>query len=212
MVCCVCEEMLLAVSYQHPADILFLMMSLLFDGFNFSIYPSPQENSINILSCPIQPFSIPELNAVWEKCWCTCWQHQELLIQEFFHFYLIQLQIMVFGLSFSLSRNSWKTKIFEKTLLYYRWVNLFMVLLYSLSRLYANWNTPLFSSTDVVTIAASICVLVIGTSGQVFATSALRGLRFFQILRMVRMDRRGGTWKLLGSVVYAHRQVSFLFL
>ena len=23
---------------------------------------------------------------------------------------------------------------------------------------------------------------------------------------MVRMDRRGGTWKLLGSVVYAHRQ------
>ena len=25
-------------------------------------------------------------------------------------------------------------------------------------------------------------------------------------LRMVRMDRRGGTWKLLGSVVYAHRQ------
>jgi hypothetical protein len=25
---------------------------------------------------------------------------------------------------------------------------------------------------------------------------------------MVRMDRRGGTWKLLGSVVYAHRQVS----
>lgn len=42
------------------------------------------------------------------------------------------------------------------------------------------------------------------------ATSALRGLRFFQILRMVRMDRRGGTWKLLGSVVYAHRQVSSL--
>jgi potassium voltage-gated channel KQT-like subfamily protein len=46
-----------------------------------------------------------------------------------------------------------------------------------------------------------------GASGQVFAASALRGLRFFQILRMVRMDRRGGTWKLLGSVVYAHRQV-----
>lgn len=41
---------------------------------------------------------------------------------------------------------------------------------------------------------------------QVFAASALRGLRFFQILRMARMDRRGGTWKLLGSVVYAHRQ------
>lgn len=50
-----------------------------------------------------------------------------------------------------------------------------------------------------------------GSSGQVFAASALRGLRFFQILRMVRMDRRGGTWKLLGSVVYAHRQVCIFF-
>jgi len=47
-----------------------------------------------------------------------------------------------------------------------------------------------------------------GSSGQMFAASTLRGIRFFQILRMVRMDRRGGTWKLLGSVVYAHRQVS----
>ncbi|XP_052566628.1 potassium voltage-gated channel subfamily KQT member 1 isoform X18 [Culex pipiens pallens] len=63
-----------------------------------------------------------------------------------------------------------------------------------------------FCIIDIVTIIASIVVLVMGTSGQVFATSALRGLRFFQILRMVRMDRRGGTWKLLGSVVYAHRQ------
>lgn len=63
-------------------------------------------------------------------------------------------------------------------------------------------------TADVITIGASIIVIGMGTSGQVFATSALRGLRFFQILRMVRMDRRGGTWKLLGSVVYAHRQVS----
>ena len=55
-------------------------------------------------------------------------------------------------------------------------------------------------------IVASTFVLSVGSSGQVFAASALRGLRFFQILRMVRMDRRGGTWKLLGSVVYAHRQ------
>ncbi|CAG9117704.1 unnamed protein product [Plutella xylostella] len=60
---------------------------------------------------------------------------------------------------------------------------------------------------DVTTILASVVVLGMGSSGQVFAASALRGLRFFQILRMVRMDRRGGTWKLLGSVVYAHRQL-----
>lgn len=58
----------------------------------------------------------------------------------------------------------------------------------------------------MVTIVASVVVLANGTGGQV--VSAVRGLRFFQILRMVRMDRRGGTWKLLGSVVYAHRQVN----
>ncbi|KAG5676912.1 hypothetical protein PVAND_006714 [Polypedilum vanderplanki] len=62
-----------------------------------------------------------------------------------------------------------------------------------------------FCIIDIITIAASIVVISIGASSM-FATSALRGLRFFQILRMVRMDRRGGTWKLLGSVVYAHRQ------
>nr|QTA73544.1 potassium voltage-gated channel protein KCNQ [Scolopendra subspinipes] len=63
-----------------------------------------------------------------------------------------------------------------------------------------------FCIIDSVVICASIVVLALGAGGQVFAASALRGLRFFQILRMVRMDRRGGTWKLLGSVVYAHRQ------
>lgn len=60
---------------------------------------------------------------------------------------------------------------------------------------------------DVVVVCSSIVVLSMDSGGRVFAASALRGLRFFQILRMVRMDRRGGTWKLLGSVVYAHRQV-----
>ncbi|CAG7733314.1 unnamed protein product, partial [Allacma fusca] len=63
-----------------------------------------------------------------------------------------------------------------------------------------------FSRLDVITIVASLIVLSEGSSGRVFAASALRGLRFFQILRMVRVDRRGGTWKLLGSVVWAHRQ------
>lgn len=60
---------------------------------------------------------------------------------------------------------------------------------------------------DMVVIVASVFVLVLGAGNPVFAASTLRGLRFFQILRMVRMDRRGGSWKLLGSVVWAHRQV-----
>jgi len=35
----------------------------------------------------------------------------------------------------------------------------------------------------------------------------LRGIRFLQILRMLHVDRQGGTWRLLGSVVFIHRQV-----
>lgn len=62
--------------------------------------------------------------------------------------------------------------------------------------------------SDIMVLIASIAVLAAGSQGNVFATSALRSLRFLQILRMIRMDRRGGTWKLLGSVVYAHSKVS----
>ncbi|XP_043933040.1 potassium voltage-gated channel subfamily KQT member 5 [Protopterus annectens] len=61
-----------------------------------------------------------------------------------------------------------------------------------------------FCIIDIVVLIASVAVVSAGTQGNIFATSALRSLRFLQILRMVRMDRRGGTWKLLGSVVYAH--------
>ena len=68
-----------------------------------------------------------------------------------------------------------------------------------------NFMKSPFCLIDVITICASLIVLT-GLGGRVYAASALRGLRFFQILRMVRMDRRGGTWKLLGTVVYAHRQ------
>ncbi|CAF1106226.1 unnamed protein product [Adineta steineri] len=65
-----------------------------------------------------------------------------------------------------------------------------------------------FCALDLVMMLATLVTfcLNIRTGNGVFAASALRGLRFFQILRMLRMDRRAGTWKLLGSVVYAHRQ------
>uniref|UniRef100_A0A8C5FZK4 Potassium voltage-gated channel subfamily Q member 4 n=1 Tax=Gouania willdenowi TaxID=441366 RepID=A0A8C5FZK4_GOUWI len=61
-----------------------------------------------------------------------------------------------------------------------------------------------FCVIDFIVFVASMAVIAAGTQGNIFATSALRSMRFLQILRMVRMDRRGGTWKLLGSVVYAH--------
>ncbi|XP_059545717.1 potassium voltage-gated channel subfamily KQT member 4 isoform X2 [Myotis daubentonii] len=61
-----------------------------------------------------------------------------------------------------------------------------------------------FCVIDFIVFVASVAVIAAGTQGNIFATSALRSMRFLQILRMVRMDRRGGTWKLLGSVVMAH--------
>ncbi|KAM9687500.1 potassium voltage-gated channel subfamily KQT member 4 isoform 4-T4 [Trichechus inunguis] len=65
-----------------------------------------------------------------------------------------------------------------------------------------------FCIIDFIVFVASVAVIAAGTQGNIFATSALRSMRFLQILRMVRMDRRGGTWKLLGSVVYAHSKIT----
>ncbi|XP_034142877.1 potassium voltage-gated channel subfamily KQT member 1.1 [Esox lucius] len=62
------------------------------------------------------------------------------------------------------------------------------------------------SVIDLIVVVASVVVLVVGSNGQVFATSAVRGIRFLQILRMLHVDRQGGTWRLLGSVVFIHRQ------
>ncbi|MED6258728.1 Potassium voltage-gated channel subfamily KQT member 1, partial [Ataeniobius toweri] len=62
------------------------------------------------------------------------------------------------------------------------------------------------SIIDLIVVVASIVVLSVGSKGQVFATSAVRGIRFLQILRMLHVDRQGGTWRLLGSVVFLHRQ------
>ncbi|KAM4631431.1 potassium voltage-gated channel subfamily KQT member 1.1 [Polymixia lowei] len=62
------------------------------------------------------------------------------------------------------------------------------------------------SIIDLIVVVASIVVLSAGSKGQVFATSAVRGIRFLQILRMLHVDRQGGTWRLLGSVVFIHRQ------
>ncbi|VDD75536.1 unnamed protein product [Mesocestoides corti] len=66
-----------------------------------------------------------------------------------------------------------------------------------------------FCIVDIVLIVASVTVLAGDNSSSVYAASALRGLRFFQILRMIRVDRRGGSFKLLASVVWAHRQELF---
>uniref|UniRef100_A0A8B9JP69 Potassium voltage-gated channel, KQT-like subfamily, member 5b n=1 Tax=Astyanax mexicanus TaxID=7994 RepID=A0A8B9JP69_ASTMX len=86
----------------------------------------------------------------------------------------------------------------------FSWNQFFLHLFFSL---FFHLVSPLLSTispTDIIVLIASVAVVSAGSQGNIFATSALRSLRFLQILRMVRMDRRGGTWKLLGSVVYAH--------
>ncbi|KAL3313622.1 hypothetical protein Ciccas_007774, partial [Cichlidogyrus casuarinus] len=67
---------------------------------------------------------------------------------------------------------------------------------------------------NLAVICGSVAILAYGTAPgagdkQPISASPLRVLRFFQILRMIRMDRRGGSWKLLLSVVWAHRQELF---
>lgn len=74
-------------------------------------------------------------------------------------------------------------------------------------KLFKTFHVLFFSKTDLIVVVASMVVLTLGSNGQVFATSAIRGIRFLQILRMLHVDRQGGTWRLLGSVVFIHRQV-----
>ncbi|XP_068165728.1 potassium voltage-gated channel subfamily KQT member 1.1 isoform X2 [Antennarius striatus] len=62
------------------------------------------------------------------------------------------------------------------------------------------------SIIDLIVVVSSVIVLSAGSKGQMFAASAIRGIRFLQILRMLHVDRQGGTWRLLGSVVFIHRQ------
>lgn len=76
----------------------------------------------------------------------------------------------------------------------------------SLDRREAALTLSVSSLSDIFVLIASVPVVAVRNQGNVLATS-LRSLRFLQILRMLRMDRRGGTWKLLGSAIYAHSKV-----
>ncbi|XP_035211110.1 potassium voltage-gated channel subfamily KQT member 1-like [Stegodyphus dumicola] len=65
---------------------------------------------------------------------------------------------------------------------------------------------------DFIIIMSSIFVIILGSDGYSFGAKAIRGVRFLQILRMLHVDREGGCWRLLGSVVMEHRQEMFTAL
>ncbi|KAM9408641.1 potassium voltage-gated channel subfamily KQT member 1.1 [Pholidichthys leucotaenia] len=103
------------------------------------------------------------------------------------------------------------------------WVEIFLVVFFGVEYVVRVWSAGCrskyvgiwgrlrfarkpISIIDLIVVVASLIVLAVGSKGQVFATSAVRGIRFLQILRMLHVDRQGGTWRLLGSVVFLHRQ------
>ena len=103
------------------------------------------------------------------------------------------------------------------------WMEIFLVTFFSMEYVIRLWSSGCRSKyigflgrlrfirkpiciIDLIVVIASAVVLTVGSKGQVFATSAIRGVRFLQILRMLHVDRQGGTWRLLGSVVFIHRQ------
>ncbi|CAL1281447.1 unnamed protein product [Larinioides sclopetarius] len=65
---------------------------------------------------------------------------------------------------------------------------------------------------DLIIIISSFLVIFLGSDGHAFGVKAIRGVRFLQILRMLHVDREGGCWRLLGSVIMEHRQEMFTAL
>ncbi|KAL9963210.1 hypothetical protein ACROYT_G032388 [Oculina patagonica] len=61
----------------------------------------------------------------------------------------------------------------------------------------------LYSIIDMIVIVSSIVAVSLASN---VSTSPIRLLRFLPLLRVLRFDRQGETWRLLGSVIYVHRQ------
>ena len=104
------------------------------------------------------------------------------------------------------------------------WLEIFLVLFFGIEYVLRLWSAGCRSKymglmgrfrfarkpiavVDLLVVIASTLMITIASDRQAFAASAIRGVRFLQILRVLHVDRHGGTWRLLGSVVYIHRQV-----
>lgn len=73
-------------------------------------------------------------------------------------------------------------------------------------------NTDIVSFVETKCLVAEFVLLDIDACKPVVTCVIYRGVRFLQILRMLHVDRQGGTWRLLGSVIYLHRQVCVSYM
>ncbi|UJR22272.1 hypothetical protein I4U23_025332 [Adineta vaga] len=106
---------------------------------------------------------------------------------------------------------------------YVYWIEIFLVLFFGIEYVSRLWSAGCRSKymgiagrfrfarkpiaiVDLLVVIASTLMITLAADRQAFAASAIRGVRFLQILRVLHVDRHGGTWRLLGSVVYIHRQ------
>ncbi|CAF1572007.1 unnamed protein product [Adineta steineri] len=107
--------------------------------------------------------------------------------------------------------------------LYVYWLEIFLILFFGIEYFARLWSAGCRSKymgisgrfrfarkpiaiVDLIVVIASTLMITLASDRQAFAASAIRGVRFLQILRVLHVDRHGGTWRLLGSVVYIHRQ------
>ncbi|KRX73190.1 Potassium voltage-gated channel subfamily KQT member 1 [Trichinella sp. T6] len=58
---------------------------------------------------------------------------------------------------------------------------------------------------ELIAIVSSVALLIFGTDGTRLKSSAVRGFQFVHLMQLLRIDRQCGSWRLLGSVVYMHR-------
>lgn len=68
------------------------------------------------------------------------------------------------------------------------------------------YATRFISIVDMLIVAASLLLLIFGSKGGHYLSGpAVQNLRFLQILRMLHVDRRATTWKIMEKVLRLHK-------
>ncbi|CAF3971459.1 unnamed protein product [Rotaria magnacalcarata] len=100
--------------------------------------------------------------------------------------------------------------------IYVYWIEIFLVVFFGIEYVIRLWSAGCRSKymgvlgrirfarkpiaiVDLLVVVGSTLMITLAADRQAFAASAIRGVRFLQILRVLHVDRHGGTWRLLGS-------------